>query len=142
MYSSQTSGVWVQIWPQKRSRAPNFSWGACPQTPLPCACLRTHHHWCPPNLRHLPPPLYLPSGLLNDLFMAGQADLSTCIQATCIQVTIFFSLECSYPREQTKKQNSGCKPVYITVEDSNEEKPTRAEMRPLIMKFDEYRFLL
>ena len=44
--------------------------GACPQTPLACACLRTHHRRCidntavlyylwsvPPNLKYLPPPL-------------------------------------------------------------------------------------
>ena len=33
-------------------------------------------------------------GYYNDFFMAGQADLSTCIQTTCIQVTISFHLEC------------------------------------------------
>ena len=34
-------------------------------------------------------------GWHNDFFMAGQADLSTSIQATCIQVTVslFFPLE-------------------------------------------------
>ena len=37
-----------------------FTRGACPQTPLACACLRTHHHQFPPlNLKYLPPPLVL-----------------------------------------------------------------------------------
>ena len=45
-------------------RVPNFkrfSGGACPRTPLVRACLRTHHHQCPPNRKYLPPPmLYIP----------------------------------------------------------------------------------
>ena len=35
-----------------------LSRGACPQTPLACVCLHTHHNQCPPpNLKHLAPPL-------------------------------------------------------------------------------------
>ena len=43
-------------------RAQLFSGRACPQTPLACACLCTHHHWCTPNLKYLPPPLGMESG--------------------------------------------------------------------------------
>ena len=48
-------------------------------------------------------------GQLNNLFMAGQADLSTCIQATCIEVTTFsfscFHLGCGQPKIKTKNIN-------------------------------------
>ena len=39
-----------------------ISGGACPQTPLACVCLGTHHPRCPPNLKYLPPPLEGDSG--------------------------------------------------------------------------------
>ena len=48
-------------------RAPNlknFSRGACPQTPLGCACVHTHHHQYPHNLSYIPPPLQCHSMLL------------------------------------------------------------------------------
>ena len=38
-------------------RAPNFSGGTCPHTPLVHACLHTHHHQCPPNHKYLLPPM-------------------------------------------------------------------------------------
>ena len=51
--------------------APNFkifSGGPCPQTPLGCACLCTHHHRFPPNLKYLLPPL-----LVTETFHQGQS---------------------------------------------------------------------
>ena len=60
-------GLWSDL------RAPNFnSGGVSPQTPLACACLRTHHRQCidntavlyylwsvPPQSQYHPTPLYL-----------------------------------------------------------------------------------
>ena len=49
MYSSWTSSIWVEIWPQKQSQSTKFSGGACLNTPL--TCVLTHA----PSL--MPPPI-------------------------------------------------------------------------------------
>ena len=36
----------------------NLRTSNCPQNPLGCACLHTHHHQCPPNFKYLPLPLW------------------------------------------------------------------------------------
>lgn len=38
------------------TQVPIFTWH---QYPLACVCLHVHHHWCPTNLKYLPPPLVL-----------------------------------------------------------------------------------
>ena len=58
MHSRLTSGIW-EYDHRTHLRAPHFRifGGACPQTPLVCAYLRTHHHQCSPNLKYILPPL-------------------------------------------------------------------------------------
>ena len=77
-------------------RAPNlkkFSGGAWPQTPLACACVCTHHHRCPPNLKYLPPPLLVSQarptsaregkGLVNCVYKPCPAAPCSAVQSHC-----------------------------------------------------------
>ena len=60
MYSSRTSGIWVQYGLRSDLRAPNFKkifWGSMPSDP-PSVCVASSSVPPPsPNLKHLPPPL-------------------------------------------------------------------------------------
>ena len=44
--------------------------------------------------------------LRDTTVMAGQANLSTCIQATCIQVTVFFPLGVQSASKKANKQRN------------------------------------
>ena len=62
--------------------------------------------------------------------MAGQGDLSTCIQATCIQITVSFHLVRVVSLEKKEKQQPHTKNQEPVTKTFSEQKQVRVGMKP------------